>query len=795
MTVDVTQNLRPLKLVYITRPDDMTSLEKVIETNSFLWGARYNPVLPLYKEAPEYLKDDFETNDVTELLHGSLKFFEPDFIVITGDIQVNEIENPPCKIINLEDIYGNIAKEGLPGYGIGLWEIASEYYDKEFKFLRRDKLSHYFPSYYQGDNCFLKSVLGCFPKELPERACKQIIKYLEAKEEQITTDNYLPFLKEGNSLNIHRLNSYDLDVNYTKIHEKNIIFLLNPNVFIDIVDYINLKAAGYTVIPVLQHSLKSNEVKGFCLKFIEETVWIHRDNPYPIPVNMQKSRSLTQKELETFYRFVDPPEIEGQGLSKCSMQIHLPDFSSRWNQEKGIVSCVAITAEKKEIASMTDEQHIRSKAIAPRFISNRIPQPCNHRFANDIVVTPCYASNQETFGAGIYPSNSDEVAIAAGLFGIDEWLIKDSGITRLCRFEDELIFFDIQNAQEIFLSWLKSEGWDAKISDAGKVAYQMLKHLGGPPGIIFLQGEKLVKFLTENCAKDGPQTSSGIEKRAFKNRIREAYKDHYLRCPEDKFFKNLFDYNVFQLGTELQCDVCSRRSWHPIDSLNYTIKCLHCLNTFEVPSHDPDSIKWSYKTIGPFSAAGKAAGSYAVLLTAGFFNDDIAINHATTTILSFEAEKGDKKFEADVGLFYRDGSDSNRRTELIFCECKTYNGFTKEDVDKMQVIGKEFPGSIIVFATLNEELTTYEKELIKPFVNACNECCDKDKPKNSVMVLTATELYTPIRPPICWKHKGKKYEPFTKSSYVRNLLNLCEATQEIYLDIEPTTPWWIKQKN
>lgn len=798
-SVNIVQNLRPLKLAYIVRPGDMASLKKVIETNAFLWGARYNPVLPFYKRTPEYLKENFRINKISELLYGNLRFFEPDFVVITGNIQAKEIENAPCEVIKLADIYENIAEEGMPGYGAGLWEIAAEYYDKEFKFLRRDERSHYFPSYDQARNCFLKSAFGCFPDELPSGGLRFITESLEAKEEPITHDNYLSFLEIGRAINIHRLNSYELRIDNTKHidRERHVIFVLDPNSFIDIIDYNNLRAAGYSVLPILRSSLKSEQAKRICLEFIEEEAWVHRDNPHAThSVMMQCSQSIPKKELEDFYRFVDPPKFEGQDFPKCIMRLEMPDFWNRWNQEKGHVSCATITAGEKDVATMSDDRRIRSKAIAPSFMSERSPRPHNSRFANDIAVTT-YASDTETFEADIYPSNNDEVVRAAGLFGLDEWLIKESGITKLCRTDSELIFFDIQNAEKIFLSWLESEGWEARISDAGKVAYQMLKHLGGPWGVTFLKGKKLVEFLVgkndEEGAEERPQPFSGIKKGVFRGKVLEAYNDHYVRWGEDQFIKSFFKYNIFQLGTTLQCDVCARHSWHPIDSLNYTIKCSHCLNMFEVPSHDPDSIEWSYKTIGPFSAAGKAAGAYCVLLTAKFFARDTGIGNATTTVLSFEAEKDGLKIEADVGLFYREDSHSDRSTELILCECKTYKRFNKKDIDKMKEIAKEFPGSILVFATLNDELTSAEKKLIRPFVKTSNKYYERDRPKNPVMVLTANELFAHRRPPYCWKDKGGKYQPFVENSRIHGLLDICQATQKVYLGIESWYRNWDKE--
>jgi hypothetical protein len=792
-TVDVTQNLRPLKLAYIVRPNDMASLRKVIETNCFLWGARYNPILPLYKRKPIYLKENYRINKINELLYGNLRFFEPDFIVITGDIQVEEIKEPPCEIIKLSDIYESIKKEGLPGYGIGLWEIFVDYYDKEFKFLRRDKRSHIYPSYSQGHNCFLKSVFGCFPEELPKIGIKKITEALEAKKESITLDNYLSYFEFDEPIDIHHLTSYKLKIDYSKhtIRERDVIFILDPNSFVDIVDYANLKAAGYRVCPILRNLTNSDQAKKICLEFIEDKAWVLKENPAAtFSVTMQRSQSVTKEELANFYSFVDPPKFENQDTPKCFMSFDLPDFWSRWSQEKGHVSCVSMIAEKKRKNVTLEGRNVRSETFGPSFISKRIPKAYTARFANEVTIST-YAFDSKTFGADIYPSNSDEVARAAGLRGKREWLIKDSGITNLCKSNDSPIFFQVNNGEEIFSSWLKSKGWSVKISDAGKVAYQMLRHLGGPWGIIFLQGKKLIEYLVgkndEIGAEGYPQPSSGIDSKAFKGKAKEIYNDHHVGWGEEKFIKSFFEYNIFQIGTELQCDVCSRRSWYRIDNLSYTIQCPHCLDAFEIPSHNPEKIKWSYKTVGPFSAAGKAAGAYSVLLTAKFFNRDAGIDNSSTTILSFEAKKENVEIEADLGLFYRERSYSNRSTELIFCECKTFKHFTIKDVHRMKVLAKAFPGAMLVFSTLNDGLAANEKKIIKPFVETCNKYYERDRPKNPVMILTANELYSYVGPPYCWENKGGKYKAFSENIPIHSLLDICQATQMIYLNVEP---WW-----
>lgn len=37
-SINVSQNLRPLKFAYVIKPGDFGSLERIISLNSFLWG-------------------------------------------------------------------------------------------------------------------------------------------------------------------------------------------------------------------------------------------------------------------------------------------------------------------------------------------------------------------------------------------------------------------------------------------------------------------------------------------------------------------------------------------------------------------------------------------------------------------------------------------------------------------------------------------------------------------------------------------------------------------------------------
>lgn len=783
--VGIVQKLRPLKFAYVIRNKDFDSLDTIVRLNAYLWGGRYNPVIPLYKKTPPVFRELHSSPKATELLEGNLRFYEPDFIVCGPGIIKEDILNPPCAVITLSDVMENISKEGAPGYGIGLIEVLKGYYDKEFKFLRRDELAYYFPDFDKKNELFLRTVFGDLPEEVDVEIKENIQETFEVEYSKITSTNYLDHLNNQSPYNLFRLGSYQTKIDFTGNvpRERCLLFLMNPKSFIDLIDLINLKAAGYKVIPTALDIERSEETKKICCDFINTHAWVHRDNPQAqFRVTMQKSRSVSEQELKDFYEFISPPKFE-DGWPKCTMRTWMPDFWSKYHQEKGRVTCAPIIVSTKETDIQDEEQYIHFKALDPDFISEFVPIAGNALYANDISIR---AKHPKNFEAGIYPPYSKEVAYELGIYDELEWCIKNTGISHFCHYTDSSIFIETQKAEKVFISWLKSKGWKVKISDAGKVAYHMLHHLGGPMGLRFLKSKTLIDFITSS--------SKPIKVKTFKAKAREIKNKDFRFWDLDRFLKMFIEYKILQLGTELQCNVCSRHSWHAVNDLDYSIKCPNCLNYFELPSYDPSQIAWSYKTIGPFSASGKSAGAFPVLLTAKFFNGDRAFGNTTTTILSFNLEKdGIDEFEIDMALFYRESSYIDRSTQTIFCECKTENNFKEEDVKNMKTLAREFPGAMLVFSTLKEDLSSTEKKLLKPFVNTCNKYYEHNKPRNPVLILTANELFGERSPPYCWKNKGGKFDEFSNKSHINGLMSICQATQKLYLGINPWYKKWDKE--
>ncbi len=131
---------------------------------------------------------------------------------------------------------------------------------------------------------------------------------------------------------------------------------------------------------------------------------------------------------------------------------------------------------------------------------------------------------------------------------------------------------------------------------------------------------------------------------------------------------------------------------------------------------------------------------------------------------------------------------------MIFTECKTYNELTKEDVKRMTVLGEQFPGAVIVFSILRESLSAREQKLLRPFVNRSRRYWKSERPLHPVIILTATELFADDAPPRCWESLSGKYAMF-KSRYElgNNLVDLADATQQLYLNLPPWREWLRKR--
>ena len=179
--------------------------------------------------------------------------------------------------------------------------------------------------------------------------------------------------------------------------------------------------------------------------------------------------------------------------------------------------------------------------------------------------------------------------------GFEEWRIGKRRLVYLPRFPNQRIFLQFPRAEAVFLSWLRTKGWDVELSSSGQIAKQMLKKLGGIWGISFLANSKLINLLRKMAKVE---IMLEREVRAEAHRI---VNEKPLTGDANWLIQGLTERNMIRLGFQIKCPACQRDSWHALDALNYIVTCEKCLDKFSVPTHTPDSLKWAYRIHGPFS--------------------------------------------------------------------------------------------------------------------------------------------------------------------------------------------------
>lgn len=251
-----------------------------------------------------------------------------------------------------------------------------------------------------------------------------------------------------------------------------------------------------------------------------------------------------------------------------------------------------------------------------------------------------------------------------------------------------------------------------------------------------------------------------------------------------------------RLGAKVQCPVCTRYNWYELNALEYELRCRFCLSDFSPPLKSPKNIEWTYRAHGPF-ASSIAQGSFTVLLALRFLGKDH--DHGTTPLFSYRAEKDGKVLEADLTCLHKSSTWRDTRTSVVHAECKSFSGFEKRDLVRMKDMSKAFPGSALVFATLNTKLEKADVRMIQPLVLAERRKRFHGKPYSPVVILTGTELFSVHGICDCWKGKGGLYDQLSERSFeLSELPNLADATQRLYLDLPGWYDWseakWRKQK-
>lgn len=558
------------------------------------------------------------------------------------------------------------------------------------------------------------------------------------------------------------------------------LFVCDATSALDIIDYWNLRAAGYYVVPIPIQVGETEAVKKLARDFIEENYRPHRRNPRIYHyTTVQQSRSLSEEVVAKFCKSL--------GISE-SEDVHKPKFLTRWwyprlwdawareHASEGVAFAYSHDEERR-ISEGETRLDLRSEDPKFKLFREYSGEP---RFANEFSFR-FYGSKEPM--AEVFPEGSRKLSSAIGRTGYDSWRFSKSGPVFLARSESDLIFLDLPRAETVMTEWFRDRGWKVSLSAPGRIAAQLVKQLGGMWGVSWLAHKGVVKLLGE-LEKEG-----GLPRQAVIGKLRQVIKSDKLFFDAEVFLERLLEVNALRLGARIQCPVCTRHNWYELTDLEYELGCRFCLSDFAPPLKSPKDIQWTYRAHGPY-AGSIAQGAFTVLLTLRLLSEGVP-EPGVTPLFSYNAEREGKHLEADLTCLYRPSTWRETRTYVVHGECKSFSRFEAQDVRRMKKLADTFPGSVLIFATLSDRLQESEVRSIRALAIRERKKELNGRATSPVIVLTGTELFSAHGLAYSWKARGGLYDELAKGSFdLSQPVTLADATQRLYLDLPSMTEWW-----
>ena len=598
-TVNV--RLRPIKLAFLVNPKDKDSLLKAIEINTFLWGGMYNPIIPTYEEIPENW-EDMPSKDLTpqSVVLGYLDNFDPDYVVSMGQCSDYTFDVGNRRTIHdVSDILAPVEEYGIPRYGIGLFEVLNYFINRELKFLRRDTLDLCVPCFGPQYRTFLASIFGILSENINKIFWERFAADLEAKKVGCSDSNYVEIFNPR-ELFLRRITLYNLKVILSRRSYEQSIFFLDATNSLDIMDYWNLRAIGWNLLPIPKQFAEIDETKRLTANFIEANHVPYKLNPETYHyTNILKSRAISEAEHEHFY---DKLSVSNK-KDKVMMAFSYPRMWDEWARHYDHVECCNLEAGSVEHDILTNQEKIRFKTLDPKCIG-RFAGHSEARFANEIDLRPY---DDKELLAEVIPEGDSQLARVFGGFDFRDWRLSRKGLVYLSQYPRSTVSFSAPHAEVIVSKWLALSGWRVKLSSAGRVAKQMIRQLGGKNGVEILAQEgiirlladmnsssvilddlhkeiiKLQKLLKQHEFQDGNDEVKGFVKHlkdievqlgsseksmseeSVWSKIGKIANQTKYSGTARRILQRLIDARAIQLGLDLQCPECAQSSWYSIN--------------------------------------------------------------------------------------------------------------------------------------------------------------------------------------------------------------------------------------
>ena len=784
--------LRPTRIGFLVRPSDLSSLRKVFQICSCLWGGMYNPIIPVSRSLPEaWRRDNRRRLPGRQLAMGYIRFFEPDVFVETepGLAQsvgiVDDIQHPLYpRVLSLNDLINSGAHSTDFKFGLNIFDVYRELHRTTYQFVRRHNS---FVALFRGRSrhgAYLDATFGGFPNYSG-------LSYIQQGYEEVFTPKILKH-EPSDWLRLHNedgrtpltFTHHALERRFD-IKQDQTIFVANPKSPLDLIDLWNLRLTDRHVLPVNSEWLP--DLRDYLHEFIVRNHGPLTRNPRSMMTltTVEIGNSFSKEEAECLVRdtFAD--------LSNDSYSTKL-QYDTIWknNDNDAIVSTrpVQISAESSRLdlpVSIEGGPLIKFQSLTPEFASEHGND--HARWVN--VVSLKDFLNQHRLALAL-PSTSvlsSYYHLRAG----DPLLVSKEGFVLPQGYKRHQESMQLLLGSDAIIDWFKRHAINAETSDAGRVSDQILSSIGGFMGVAHILKDKATLELLNRMANSQKRTATVGEWQKIKNNIEQKV------FPSENYLDQFVRAGALKLGLSVSCPNCTKKNWYGLDDLAEKVSCERCLKDFRFPQGNPDfRHSWKYRVVGPYSVPNYANGSYATVLALNCIANGLGFrNNAITFSTELNLEVSGDRLEIDFACWFQRERYVGERDEPVFLvgEAKSFakDSFSKKDVARMKRVGQKIPGTFLVFATLKSELSTTECDQIGKLAIWGRLPNANGLPRNPVIVLTGTELFALNQISKAWEEAGGKQQALANAGHIRmdNLRTLSDLTQQVYLGLQPTDEW------
>lgn len=771
ITGSLTSTLRPIRIGFVIPPWDRQAALEAMRISSFLWGGTYNPIIPYHQRLDRKNPFFMGAKNAREVFDGYLQAYDPDFIVRLGSAKKADLDLGNYREIEAKTILGGVSDDGTPGYGIGLFEILGYLLKEEFRFVRRNDVTFDIPDV--ADSLLWTSIFGGLPSSLTRDAEDYLKHFPNYQKVSCGQDSYVDLFRSENHF-LRRLTNLNIECR-VRSFSNDWIYLMDGSSVEDVVFYWNLRALGWRILPVPMVASSIDSVRSFVVTSIEKNYWPHRGNPSLFNhTTLLKAPSLDTKDHEAFADSLKLKPEKGDGFGKLTRQAWIPRVWSEWDRRRNGGGRGEIRVEKREIRLAPVENRFYVPPLMPKFAAE-FSRHGTPRCANEL--EPRVYGETGIYAEVIPQGGPALVQATGGLFVRDLRCSADGPVLLV----DHSMFdhrLELPEAESIFKAWFKERGWNVDLSDNGFIVKHILKQFGGIWETNWLTEESVIKLLHEIASK------KWLSEDAFRGLVHQTANQIDFADAE-RLTKWLVDGKVITLGIELQCPQCRQRSWYSVRESDYEVRCDQCLENFALPQASPKEIRWAYRGHGAFTSKYGTQGGLAVILTLRSFNTPSM--DQITPMLSFVGTKEDQIAEVDLALLTKRIRGGFPEQNVIFAECKSYNKFSRVDIDKMEHFAQQFPGAAMVFSTLRRELTQNEINMLTRVAKRGWRKRSKGDAFSPLLILTGNELFSYTEPWNTWRKLGGRYARYAHWPYHdEEIEGIARATQGLYLDFDST---------